>query len=89
MNNPNQLPPETVIDTWAMLCIFLGGSTDSFTGMLLHLIAKADPFNLNRLRRAFPEEVRAWQIWMEAPKSLAAAEFDEWEKAINEGRVTV
>lgn len=45
------------------LARFLGGSEDSFTGMLLVLMQKADPGNLARLRLAFPREVRAWETW--------------------------
>lgn len=48
------------------LAAVLGGSEDSFTGVLLHLIAKADPSNRARLLLAFPRQVRAWELWMEA-----------------------
>lgn len=46
------------------LAVFLGGTEDSFTGLLLVLIAKADPINKARLRSAFPEVVRAYDTWM-------------------------
>lgn len=39
-----------------------GGQTN-FTALLYDLIAKADPQNLARLRRAFPAEVTAWEKW--------------------------
>lgn len=45
------------------LAVFLGDSGDSFTGLLLVLMQKADPGNLARLRLAFPREVRAWETW--------------------------
>lgn len=46
------------------LALFLGGSEDSFTGKLLQLIVKADPYNRERLRLAFPHVVRTWEVWM-------------------------
>ena len=45
------------------LAIFLGGSEDSFTGLLIVLMQKADPGNLARLKLAFPREYRAWEMW--------------------------
>jgi hypothetical protein len=47
------------------LAVFLGGSEDSFTGLLLVLITKAQatPANYSRLKFAFPREVRAWETW--------------------------
>jgi len=45
------------------LAVFLGGSEDSFTGLLIVLMQKADHGNLARLRLAFPREVRAWEVW--------------------------
>lgn len=47
------------------LAVFLGGSEDSFTGLLLVLIAKAQatPENYSLLKFAFPREVRAWETW--------------------------
>jgi hypothetical protein len=47
------------------LALFLGGSGDSFTGLLLVLITKAQatPGNYSRLKSAFPREVRAWETW--------------------------
>ena len=45
------------------LALFLGGSEDSFTGLLLLLMQKADPGNLARIRQGFPEHVRAWETW--------------------------
>jgi hypothetical protein len=47
------------------LARFLGGSEDSFTGLLLVLIAKAQstPENMGRLELAFPREVTAWKMW--------------------------
>jgi hypothetical protein len=45
------------------LARFLGGSEDSFTGLLIVLMQKADPGNLARIRKGFPGEVQAWEIW--------------------------
>ena len=47
------------------LALFLGGSEDSFTGLLLVLFAKAQatPSNFSRLEVAFPREIRAWKTW--------------------------
>jgi hypothetical protein len=45
------------------LALFLGGSEDSFTGLLLVLMQKADPGNLARIRAGFPREVQAWETW--------------------------
>ena len=45
------------------LAVFLGGSENSFTGLLLVLLQKADPGNVARIRRGFPEIVRAWETW--------------------------
>lgn len=47
------------------LAVFLGGSEDSFTGLLLVLISKAQntPENMRRLELAFPREVTAWRTW--------------------------
>ena len=46
------------------LAVVLGGSADSFTGELLRLIAKADPWNRRKLLPAFPREVVAYAYWM-------------------------
>lgn len=45
------------------LARLLGGSDDSFTGLLLVLMAKADPGNLARIRKGFPREVQVWEMW--------------------------
>jgi hypothetical protein len=45
------------------LARFLGGSEDSFTGLLLVLFQKADPGNLARLKSAFPRVHEAWAMW--------------------------
>jgi hypothetical protein len=50
--------------SWEDLCLFLDGSPTSFTGMLLTLIAKADPGNRARLRAEFPRHVAAWETWV-------------------------
>ena len=67
------------------LARFLNGSEDSFTGLLIVLMQKADPGNLARLRLAFPREVLAWEVWnsmspvptfAELREALADAELD-------------
>ena len=42
----------------------LNGQGDWFTAQLLRLCAKADAFNLERLRKGFPEEVAAYENWL-------------------------
>lgn len=44
-----------------------GANQTNFTTQLLNLIGKADDENLERLRIAFPETVRAWQDWFTSP----------------------
>jgi hypothetical protein len=68
----------------ADLAQFLGGSEDSFTGLLLVLLQKADPGNVARIRKGFPEIVTAWETWnahvaAPTPRQLREAlkEFDE------------
>jgi hypothetical protein len=51
------------ISATGLLALFLGGSHDSFTGLLLVLFQKADPDNLARLRLAFPRVALAWETW--------------------------
>jgi hypothetical protein len=59
------------------LALFLGGSEDSFTGNLLRLIVKAQstPENLAALRRAFPDVVRAWEVWNRTSPAPTADEL--------------
>jgi hypothetical protein len=59
------------------LAEFLGGSATSFTGMLLTLIAKADPQNMMRLELAFPRQVAAWHTWMAMASPTPAQLRDE------------
>ena len=70
---PSALPDDHLVVTHEHLALFLGGSADSFTGQLLHLIAKADPGNRARLRAGFPQEVAAWEMWMGDPPMTSAA----------------
>lgn len=60
---PVAVHDDEVIDDMVTLARFLGGDTDSFTHVLLGLIAKSDPNNLNRLASAYPHEVRAFIMW--------------------------
>jgi hypothetical protein len=62
------------------LARFLGGSEDSFTGLLIVLMQKADPGNLARIRKGFPQQVRAWEPWnamSPAPTREALDELDQ------------
>ena len=47
----------------AHIADILAGDGDWFTAKLLRLIAKADLENRERIRRGFPEEVRAFEEW--------------------------
>jgi hypothetical protein len=69
------LHPDEQIVTRGQLALFLGGSEDSFTGLLLLLIGKADPVNRARLREAFPREVKAWNTWQATESAPTAAEL--------------
>lgn len=66
------------IRTAGDLARFLGGDADSFTGDLLHLIAKADPGNRERLGIAFSREVCAWQLWQGFEQRPTALEL--WQE---------
>jgi hypothetical protein len=70
------LPFDHPVATFHELCLFLGGSPDSFTGGLLTLIGKADPDNLPRLRLGFPAAVAAWQIWRQRAPLTARELYD-------------
>lgn len=65
------------VDSWDELCLFLKGSPSSFTGMLLTLLAKSEPENQARLRRAFPRHVAAWEIWVVRAPELTYGELEE------------
>lgn len=67
MTPPNSWPEDYKVESWNDLCIFLGGSDDSFTGQLLLLVAKADPGNRAKLRSVYPREVAAWEVWGRNP----------------------
>lgn len=69
------LAPDARIRLLSDLALFLWGSEDSFTGFLLYLIAKADLFNLARLRIAFPETVAAYEAWQRCDPAPTAAEL--------------
>lgn len=47
----------------AHIADIIAGDGDWFTAKLLRLIAKADLANRERIRRGFPEEVRAFEEW--------------------------
>lgn len=72
--NTGALPPAATVSTFDELCLFLGGSHDSFTGLLLRLITKADQGNRYRLRQGFPREVLAFELWNSGPPDLWTAE---------------
>ena len=83
---------DTGIPTTGVLALFLGGSEDSFTGLLLTLIAKADPERRVLLGAAFPREVMAWATWMEVDAPTFAtlrAELDAQHDPGVPGLVTI
>jgi hypothetical protein len=41
----------------------LRGDGDWFSAQLLRLIAKADDFNKERIRKGFPNHVALWEAW--------------------------
>jgi hypothetical protein len=67
--------PDERLATTGQLARFLGGDATSFTGLLLDLIAKADPPNRRRLGIAFPETVATWAIWMATEPAPTAGEL--------------
>ena len=68
---------EIPVISWYDLCLYLGGSEDSFTSLLLQLIAKSDPGNRERLRGAYPHEVYAYELWM-VSQGLTRHDFDAY-----------
>lgn len=70
-------PDDTRLITTGLLAVYLGGSEDSFTGLLLNLIAKADQCSKSRLRLAFPEVVHAYEVWMSMEPAPTWAEMTE------------
>ena len=48
----------------------VAGHGDWFTAKLLRLIAKADSHNRSKLRLAYPEEVRAYEEWLQSPAQV-------------------
>jgi hypothetical protein len=64
------------------LAVFLGGSEDSFTGLLMVLIAKADPENRGRLKLAFPRQVAAWELWQSCSPVPTFAQMREMMAAV-------
>lgn len=69
------VPADQPLADWTDLVLALGGDDTSFTGDLLRLIAKADPGNQERLRLAFPWNVRAWELWMEHAPDITAGQL--------------
>lgn len=71
----NGFPADWALPTIAQLAIVLGGSDDSFTGDLLHLLGHADPGHIARLGRGFPREVAAWQFWRNTEPAPTAGQL--------------
>lgn len=72
---PAPLADKAMVSSWHELCLFLGGTPDSFTGRLLDLVQKSDPVDRARLRAAYPRHVAAFEAWqLEAPH-IAAGEL--------------
>lgn len=72
---PSALADDAVISTRERLALFLGGTADSFTSLLLQAIEKADPGNKARLRAIFPNTWAAYQMWTECPKPPTAGQL--------------
>jgi hypothetical protein len=47
-----------------------GSSSTNFHAELYFLIGKADPFNKERLRLAYPVEVQVWEDWQASPSQV-------------------
>jgi hypothetical protein len=71
------LDPDTPVTDTGHLAVVLGGSEDSFTGMLLELMHKADPGNRMKLAQAFPLAHIALEIWMALPEPPTFAQMQE------------
>lgn len=69
------------------LALFLGGSEDSFTGLLLTLISKAQATaeNRSRLEMAFPYETAAWRMWQSMDPAPTFRELREALDAAPDG----
>lgn len=57
----------SVVDDFVAVFYDQDMSRDNFHVQVFRLIAKADPFNLRRLARAFPNEVAIYLAWMNEP----------------------
>ncbi len=80
-----QDPPQR-LHSVEQLAVFLGGSGDSFTGLLLRLIAKADWSNKIRLSIAFPVEVQVYEMWQ---AHEPAPTWDELRAAVDRTFIAV
>lgn len=71
------MPADHPLPDLGDLALALGGEMTSFTGRLLELLYKADPENRDRLRIAFPREVRAWELWLEHAPEITAGQLKD------------
>lgn len=53
----------------ANIHIIMNGYGDWFSARLLRLCQKADPANLERIRRGFPDHVALYEQWRDADPS--------------------
>jgi hypothetical protein len=67
---PNPASALVRVTDSAEMAFLLGG--DSFTGILILLIAKADPDNRARLKTAYPVEVEAYELWQQLAGTMEA-----------------
>lgn len=58
---------QSLVEAIEKLYHYQKGNAGSFMTALFDTMGKADMINLERLRGAFPLEVRARELWMEAP----------------------
>lgn len=71
--NPLRMVDDLRLSEFHELCLFLGGSDDSWTGVFLGLVGKSDPRHRAQLAVAFPLMVRAWEIWVSRPEVTVAS----------------
>jgi len=50
------------------------GTLGGFSTKLMDTICIADTFNRNRIKLAFPEYIRAYELWFSKPKG-----WDKWD----------
>lgn len=64
MTTPDQLPNDTVVDDFAILCAYLGGTPDNEVGTTLAVYSQTTPTGRMNLARDYPHVASAWRLWM-------------------------